>query len=178
MTGSLKGGGRMSLLEEGPAAIQALLETAEERIDVGKILPHRGDWLLIGEVLAHDLGHLVADYQVPLNPSWASGHFPGRPLMPGVLLAEMGNQALALHSLLHAPAEQRDRYLPVLTKLNWDFIGPVEPGDLLTIQVEVDPSSSRAEKRGQVQIFKDLTVVARGQSIGRMWPRRRVLNGQ
>lgn len=178
MTGSLKGGGRMSLLGEGPAAMQALLETAEERIDVEKILPHRGDWLLISEVLAHDPDHLVADYQVPLDPSWASDHFPGTPLMPGVLLVEMGNQALALHALLHISPERRERYLPILTKLNWVFTGVVKPGDLLTIQIELDPSSTRAEKSAQVQIVKDLTTVARGQSTGMVCPRNRVLNGQ
>ena len=63
-------------------------------VDIQKILPHRYPFLLIDRVLDLQLDHSIVGYKnVSINEPFFNGHFPGQPVMPGVLIIEAMAQA-------------------------------------------------------------------------------------
>ena len=107
--------------------------------EILKYLPHRYPFLLIDRVLECDPGKtLVAVKNVPFNEPYFSGHFPQRPVMPGVLIIEALAQAtgmLAFLSVGSAPGRESLYYLVGID--NARFKQPVEPGDQLRLEVDV-----------------------------------------
>src|SRR6266536_3515431 len=105
--------------------------------DILKILPHRYPFLLIDRVL--DLKRkerIVAIKNVTINEPFFMGHFPGLPIMPGVLIVEAIAQAGG--ALLLTEVEDRDNKLMVFTGIERaKFRRPVSPGDQLRLEVEV-----------------------------------------
>mgnify|MGYP000023230319 CR=1 FL=1 len=99
-------------------------------------LPHRYPFLLVDRVLEMDPGkRAVAIKCVSANEPFFQGHFPGRPILPGVLLCEAFAQVAALVALTAYP-DYRDKavYLMGLDKMR--FRQPVVPGDRLVLTVE------------------------------------------
>ncbi|QKT04912.1 3-hydroxyacyl-ACP dehydratase FabZ [Ectothiorhodospiraceae bacterium 2226] len=107
--------------------------------EVLKYLPHRYPFLLIDRVREYELGKsLVAIKNVSFNEPFFTGHFPQRPVMPGVLILEAMAQAtgiLAFKSTDTLPAEGSLYFLAGVDDAR--FKHPVEPGDQLLIRVEV-----------------------------------------
>jgi 3-hydroxyacyl-[acyl-carrier-protein] dehydratase len=105
--------------------------------DILKILPHRYPFLLIDRVL--DLKRkerIVAIKNVTINEPFFNGHFPGLPIMPGVLIVEAIAQAGG--ALLLTEVEDRTDKVMVFTGIERaKFRRPVSPGDQLRIEVEV-----------------------------------------
>ncbi|MFB3916816.1 MAG: 3-hydroxyacyl-ACP dehydratase FabZ [Terriglobales bacterium] len=105
--------------------------------DIQRILPHRYPFLLIDRVI--DLTRkqrIVALKNVTVNEPFFAGHFPGHPIMPGVLIVEAIAQAGG--ALLLTEVEDRDNKLMVFTGIERaKFRRPVVPGDQLRIEVEV-----------------------------------------
>ena len=105
--------------------------------DLFKILPHRYPFLLIDRVI--DLvrkERIVAIKNVTFNEPYFQGHFPDRPIMPGVLIVEAIAQAGG--ALLMTEVPNRDELLMVFTGIEGArFRRPVVPGDQLRIEVEV-----------------------------------------
>jgi 3-hydroxyacyl-[acyl-carrier-protein] dehydratase len=101
------------------------------------ILPHRYPFLLIDRVIEIDRRKkIVALKNVTINEPFFTGHFPGNPIMPGVLTVEAMAQAGA--TLLLTELEDRDNKLVVFTGIERArFRRPVVPGDQLRIEVEV-----------------------------------------
>ncbi len=101
------------------------------------ILPHRYPFLLLDRVVQIDRRkRIVALKNVTINEPFFVGHFPGAPLMPGVLIVEAMAQAGAM--LLLTEIEDRDSKLVVFTGIERArFRRPVVPGDQLRIEVEV-----------------------------------------
>lgn len=108
-------------------------------------LPHRYPFLLIDRVLECTPGEtLTALKNVTINEPFFPGHFPQRPVMPGVLILEAMAQAtglLAFASIGHAPKENELYYFVGIDKAR--FRQQVEPGDQLIFKVKV-----LATKRG------------------------------
>lgn len=101
------------------------------------ILPHRYPFLLIDRVIEIErMKKIVALKNVTVNEPFFQGHFPGFPIMPGVLIVEAMAQAGG--TLLLTEIEDRNDKLMVFTGIEKArFRRPVVPGDQLRIEVEV-----------------------------------------
>ena len=112
-------------------------------MDIHKILkqlPHRYPILLVDRVLELDKGvRIKALKNVSINEPHFQGHFPHRPVMPGVLMLEALAQAaalLAFDTLGETPDENTIYYFAGIDGAR--FKRPVEPGDQLILEVELD----------------------------------------
>jgi len=104
---------------------------------IQKILPHRYPFLLIDRVIELvRKKHIVAIKNVTLNEPYFTGHFPGNPIMPGVLMVEAIAQTGA--TLLMTEVPDRANKLTVFTGIERaKFRRQVVPGDQLRIEVNV-----------------------------------------
>ncbi len=104
-----------------------------------RILPHRPPFLLVDRVVEHEQGkRLVAWKSVTMGEPFFGGHFPGHPVMPGVLILEALAQASALLVILDLPPEDVKRKVTYLMGIDAArFRRTVVPGDRLELEVEV-----------------------------------------
>ena len=104
-----------------------------------KQLPHRYPFLLVDRVLALDKGKTIkALKNVSINEPFFEGHFPHRPVMPGVLMLEALAQAaalLAFDALDTSPTDEMVYYFAGIDGAR--FKRPVEPGDQLILEAEL-----------------------------------------
>lgn len=107
---------------------------------IKKCLPHRYPFLLVDKVIAYEPDKsLIAIKNVTINEPYFQGHFPNRPVMPGVLIIEAMAQATGLlgcYSNNSTEADDSLYYLVGVDKAR--FKRPVEPGDQLVIDVKFD----------------------------------------
>jgi 3-hydroxyacyl-[acyl-carrier-protein] dehydratase len=105
--------------------------------DILKLLPHRYPFLLIDRIVEIErTKRIVAVKNVTFNEPFFQGHFPGTPIMPGVLIVEAIAQAGGVLLLTEIP--NRDELLVVFTGIERArFRRPVVPGDQLRIEAEV-----------------------------------------
>ena len=97
------------------------------------IIPHREPFLFIDEVSEIDEGkRIVAKKYIDPNESFFKGHFPGNPVMPGVLIIEAMAQAALLFYYTVKPEIVKNASDYYLAKVNSEFLSPVYPGDTLT----------------------------------------------
>jgi len=108
---------------------------------IERLLPHRGNFLLVEHISAIDTtaGRLVGQRTLQPNDPMFSGHFPNAPVYPGVLLVEMtGQHALCLAGLQHLATKQMDDQSPpapvrLIRIHDASFINEAKPGDSLTV---------------------------------------------
>jgi beta-hydroxyacyl-ACP dehydratase FabZ len=103
-----------------------------------RILPHRYPFLLVDRVVELEVGRrVVCVKNVTVNEPFFQGHFPGHPIMPGVLLCEALAQAGGVLVFQTDPTRM-EKYLVYLAGLdNVKFRRPVVPGDQVRLEVEV-----------------------------------------
>jgi 3-hydroxyacyl-[acyl-carrier-protein] dehydratase len=104
--------------------------------EIKSMLPHRYPFLLVDRVLEFEpKKRIVALKNVTVNESFFNGHFPARPVMPGVLIIESMAQAAGL--LMLAEDEHKGK-IPFFTGIdNARFRKAIIPGDQIIIEVEV-----------------------------------------
>ena len=114
----------------------------DESIDINKILsliPHRYPFILVDRVLEYRaFEHVVAIKNVSMNEPFFEGHFPGNPIMPGVLILEALAQAGAV--LLSLSQPKKEGYSPLYFFAGIDhvrFKQVVIPGDQLRLEVKL-----------------------------------------
>jgi 3-hydroxyacyl-[acyl-carrier-protein] dehydratase len=108
-------------------------------IEIGRILqllPHRYPFLLVDRVIQMDAGKtLTALKNVTINEPFFPGHFPGHPVMPGVLILEALAQASGLLVMLSAPELAKDSLFYFAKIDDARFSQIVKPGDQLILKV-------------------------------------------
>ncbi|HEX7652906.1 MAG TPA: bifunctional UDP-3-O-[3-hydroxymyristoyl] N-acetylglucosamine deacetylase/3-hydroxyacyl-ACP dehydratase, partial [Verrucomicrobiae bacterium] len=109
--------------------------------DIMKYLPHRYPFLLVDKVLKVEEKRIVALKNVTINEPYFQGHFPGHPIMPGVLQLEAMAQVGGLLMIQQMTATKQLAYFMAAEEVKWRK--PVMPGD--TIIIEVDMMKSRGK---------------------------------
>ena len=119
-----------------------MAEEGEEEMlgpkEIQETLPHRYPFLLVDRIVEMELGKRVVGIKnVTINEPFFPGHFPGHPIMPGVLIVEAMAQvgAVLLMRSLDARAEKKVIYFTGIDKAR--FRRPVVPGDQLRFEVEI-----------------------------------------
>jgi UDP-3-O-[3-hydroxymyristoyl] N-acetylglucosamine deacetylase/3-hydroxyacyl-[acyl-carrier-protein] dehydratase len=116
----------------------APLPTAEGSMnieDLMKILPHRPPFLLVDRILKFEGNKIVGVKNVTMNEDFFRGHFPGHPIMPGVLQLEAMAQVAGILLLKRIEAANQLAYFMSAEEVKWRK--PVLPGDVLVIEVEL-----------------------------------------
>ena len=110
-------------------------EAALDIRDIERILPHRYPFLLVDRVAEIGEERIVALKNVSRNEPHFNGHFPGHPVMPGVLIIEALAQAGALYAanLVKFDPEKQVIYFMAIDKAK--FRKPVVPGDQVRLEV-------------------------------------------
>ena len=124
----------------------------ESKADIQKILeimPHRYPILLVDRVLDYEPEKkIIAIKNVTFNEPFFQGHFPGVPIMPGVLIVEAMAQAGGVLYLLSIPSDVKDYIMYFMAMDKVRFRKPVTPGDQLILEVEILRKRSNALKLG------------------------------
>ncbi len=122
---------------------------------IRKQLPHRYPFLLVDRVLEVESGKRIkAIKNVTINEPFFGGHFPNRPVMPGVLMLEAMAQAAALLAFDAAGITMDDKTVYYFAGIDGArFKRPVEPGDQLVMDIELD------RVRAGIYKFKGVTRV-------------------
>jgi 3-hydroxyacyl-[acyl-carrier-protein] dehydratase len=110
-------------------------------MDIGEIqrlLPHRYPFLLVDRVVEFIPGQkLIAYKNVTINEPFFNGHFPGHPVMPGVLILEALAQASAILAYKSESMDPESKVTYLMGVDNAKFRKPVLPGDKLQLGIEV-----------------------------------------
>lgn len=134
-----------------------MTENATENFDIQKIMtmiPHRYPILLVDRIVELDKGQgAVAIKNVTMNEPQFMGHFPGYPVMPGVLIIEAMAQTAALVVVDFMGSEAEGKIVYFMTIDNARFRKPVTPGDTMHIHVD------KVQSRGPVWKFKGVAKV-------------------
>jgi 3-hydroxyacyl-[acyl-carrier-protein] dehydratase len=108
-----------------------------DTVGIQKILPHRYPFLMVDAILEMErLKHIVGVKNVSVNESFFQGHFPGRPILPGVLIIEAMAQTGGLLLLLEIP-DRENKLLYFVAVDDARFRRPVVPGEQLRIEMTV-----------------------------------------
>ncbi len=130
------------------------------RARIEEILPHREPFLLLDEVIELEPGRkVVATRRVRADDWWFPGHFPGRPVMPGVLIVEAMAQAGAVAVLIEEANRGKIAFFAGIDDCRFKRV--VEPGDVLTLTCEIDTVRGPIG-RGKATAFVGDELAARG----------------
>lgn len=131
--------------------------------EIRKQLPHRYPFLLVDRVLELEKGKRIkALKNVTINEPFFGGHFPNRPVMPGVLMLEAMAQAAALLAFDTAGVTMDDKTVYYFAGIDGArFKRPVEPGDQLIMDVELDRVRAGIYKfKGVIRVAGDMVCEA------------------
>ena len=135
------------------------METVFDVVAIQQLLPHRFPFLLVDKIVELERRvRCVGVKQVTINEWFFQGHYPGAPVMPGVLIVEALAQVGAVLALREF--EDREQKIPLFSGINEArFRRPVVPGDTLILEVTALRTGSRVQRmRGEAKV--DGKVVA------------------
>ena len=134
---------------------------ALDRDQIQELIPHRDPFLFVDRVLEWSEGErLVAETAFAEDAPFFRGHFPGDPVVPGVLLIEAAAQASCVLTMLSSA--NRGRLFLFAAVDRFRFSSPVRPGETIRIEVEI----LRAESNGgiaSVRLLEGERRVAKGR---------------
>ena len=135
-------------------------------LDINQIkqyLPHRYPLLLVDRVLDWESGKQIrAIKNVSVNEEFFNGHFPNKPVMPGVLMIEALAQTAALLAFLTIGQKPDDNAVVYFVGIDGArFKRPVEPGDQLILEVELDRMKAGIFKfKARAKVGNDIATEA------------------
>ncbi len=114
--------------------------------EIERIIPHRGDMRLIDEIREFTDTSGVGIHYVRDDEFWCAGHFPGKPIMPGVLQVEALAQTACFIALNHIDSQNGPMlgYFTTMEKIKFSHF--VKPGDTLELHVELISSKMKLYK--------------------------------
>ena len=133
--------------------------------DIIKVLPHRYPFLLVDRITEVELGRRVSGYKnVTVNEPFFQGHFPGNPIMPGVLILEAMAQVGGVLARLSVPGVMEKEGTSNILFASLDkvkFRKPVVPGDQLRFDLVALRTGSRIWKMaGKAYVMDELVAEA------------------
>jgi beta-hydroxyacyl-ACP dehydratase FabZ len=147
---------------ENDLSMQTILDSE----GIKKLLPHRYPFLLVDRIIELiPRTRVVGIKQVSINEEYFQGHFPGAPVMPGVLVIEALAQCGAILALREI--ENRDQKLVLFTGIKEArFRRPVVPGDTLVLEVTALRTGSRIQRmRGEAKVDGQICADAELTSV-------------
>lgn len=117
---------------------------AMEVEEIMRLLPHRYPFLMVDRVLKIDGNKITALKNVTMNELYFQGHFPGHPIMPGVLQLEGIAQVAGILMLKQIENQGKLAYFMSAESVKWR--NPVRPGDTLMIEVELTKARGKIGK--------------------------------
>lgn len=136
--------------------------------EIIKILPHRHPFLLVDRIIELEMGErIVGIKNVTINEPFFEGHFPGNPIMPGVLVIEAMAQVGGILARLSVPESMKEKgnnaiYFVAIDKVK--FRKPIIPGDQILFELTPMRKGSRVWKmKGKAMVNK--TVAAEAELV-------------
>ena len=130
------------------------------RDEIGELNPHRFELMLLDGILFLNDDFAVGFKDLTEDSFWVRGHFPGRPLMPGVLICECAAQLSSYFALKTEMVDNGYVGLGGLESIR--FRGPVVPGDRLTVMLKKGKVRRNAMFTAEFQGYVDQTLVVDG----------------
>ena len=145
------------------------MKTGLDAEEIRALLPHRYPILLVDRVIEMSPDHVVAQKLVSANEPVLQGHFPSRPIFPGVMIVEAIAQAAGVNMLYHFK-EQRG-LMPALVGIDKArFRRPVLPGDLLELRANLTRARGNTIKfQGEAFVDGERAAQAHALAIFLPW---------
>ncbi len=123
------------------------------------LLPHRYPFLMVDRIVKVEGSKIIGVKNVTINEPYFQGHFPGHPIMPGVLQLEAMAQVAGVLMLRRAEAERQIAYFMSAEQVKWRK--PVLPGDVLVIEIEITKMRGKIGKaRGECKVRDEIVSEA------------------
>ncbi|MBQ7068062.1 MAG: 3-hydroxyacyl-ACP dehydratase FabZ [Synergistaceae bacterium] len=132
--------------------------------EIMKLLKQRPPFLLVDRVTDYDDTHVTGYKNVTINETFFQGHFPGQPVMPGVLILESMGQVASIMVGLKLGKEQENKIAFFAGADKIRFRKPVRPGDKLVTKAELLKARGTSGK-AKVTGYVDDEVVAEGEFL-------------
>jgi 3-hydroxyacyl-[acyl-carrier-protein] dehydratase len=108
-----------------------------DSVQIQEIIPHRYPFLLVDKIVEFEENKRITGIKnVTANEPYFQGHFPGRPIMPGVLILEAMAQTGAILALKSSQGITKGKYIFLAGSSDMRWKRPVFPGDTLRIEIE------------------------------------------
>ncbi len=139
------------------------LPTALDGEEIKRILPHRYPFLLVDRIISLEPGkRIVGLKNITINEPFFQGHFPGRPIMPGVLIIEALAQVGGILALVSTPEQLGNPAIFLLGLDKVRFRKPVVPGDQLVMELQAVRGGKKFWKM-QGKAFVNETLVTEAE---------------